>query len=135
VRAAFFDPVRFTVGLLSGASITELSREQHLARYGWNVDVPFIGSSGELTIRDVDADEVELEAVSGAMRGGRMVLTTSSADGPNTFAMLAARIDPSDGVPIVAAIESTDPAFRPGLVASGMLMAFRGLRRGLNEGH
>jgi hypothetical protein len=135
VRAAFFDPVHFTVGLLSGATITELAREAHLARYGWNVDVPFIGSSGELTIRDVDADEVELEAVSGAMRGGRMVLTTSAADGPNTYAMLAARLDPSDGVPIVAAIESTDPAFRPGLVASGMLMAFRGLRRGLNEGH
>lgn len=135
VRAAFFDPVRFTVGLLSGATITELSREAHIARYGWNVDVPFIGSSGELTIREVDADEVELEAVSGAMRGGRMVLTTSAADGPNTYAALAARLDPSDGMPIVAAIESTDPAFRPGLVASGMLMAFRGLRRGLNEGH
>jgi hypothetical protein len=135
VRAAFFDPVHFTVGLLHGATITELAREERLARYGWNVDVPFIGSSGELTIRDVAEDEVELEAISGAMRGGRMVLTTRPADGPNTYAALGARLDPSDGVPIVAAIESTDPAFRPGLVASGMLMAFRGLRRGMNEGH
>ncbi len=135
VRAAFFDPVHFTVGLLAGTRITELAREAHEARYGWNVDIPFLGSAGELAIRDVTEHEVELEATSGAMRGGRMVLTTGAADGPNTYASLAARIDPSDGVPIVAAIESTDPAFRPGLVASGMLMAFRGLRRGLNEGH
>lgn len=136
VRHAFFDPVTFCVGLLNGATLTELAREPGSARYGWNVDVPFLGSSGELVIRDVTADEVELEAISGAMRGGRIVLATRAADaGANTYATLAARLDPSDGVPIVAAIESTDPAFRPGLVASGLLMAFRGLRRGLNEGH
>ncbi len=135
VRLAFFDPVRFCVGLLNGATLTELAREPSSARYGWNVDVPFLGSSGELTIRDVTSDEVELEATSGAMRGGRIVLGTQPAGPTNTYATLAARLDPSDGVPIVAAIESTDPAFRPGLVASGLLMAFRGLRRGLNEGH
>lgn len=135
VRSAFFDPVRFCVGLLQGATLTELAREPTSARYGWNVDVPFLGSSGELTIRDVASDEVELEATSGAMRGGRIVLGTRPADAGSTYATLAARLDPSDGVPIVAAIESTDPAFRPGLVASGLLMAFRGLRRGLNEGH
>jgi hypothetical protein len=136
VRHAFFDPVTFCAGLLSGATLIELAREEGSARYGWNVDVPFLGSSGELVIRDRTADEVELEATSGAMRGGRIVLGTRAADGgANTYATLAARLDPSDGVPIVAAIESTDPAFRPGLVASGLLMAFRGLRRGLNEGH
>ncbi|MBX7190640.1 MAG: hypothetical protein K1X94_01195 [Sandaracinaceae bacterium] len=135
VRHAFFDPVSFCVGLLHGASLTELSREEGRARYGWNVEVPFLGSSGELLIRDVTTDEVELEATSGAMQGGRIVLGTRPADGTNTFATLAARLDAADGVPIVAAIESTDPAFRPGLVASGLLMAFRGLRRGLNEGH
>jgi hypothetical protein len=136
VRHAFFDPVTFCVGLLNGATLTELAREPGSARYGWNVDVPFLGSSGELVIRDVTTDEVELEAISGAMRGGRIVLGTRPADGgSNTYATLAARLDPSDGVPIVAAIESTDPAFRPGLVASGLLMAFRGQRRGLNEGH
>lgn len=135
VRAAFFDPVRFCVGLLAGASIRELDRSGPSARYEWNVDVPFLGSRGELTIRDVSADEVELEATAGALRGGRMVLETRPADGGHTFASLAARLDPSDGVPLVAAIESTDAAFRPGLVASGLLMAFRGLRRGLNEGH
>lgn len=134
VRAAFFDPVHFTTGLLSGASITEVSREAGLVRYRWAVDVPLLGSSGTMTIRDVTADEVELEATEGAMRGGRMVLTTRSVDPLTTYATLASRIDPSDGVPIVAAIESTDPAFRPGLVASGLLMAFRGLRRGLTEG-
>ena len=68
------------------------------------------------------------------MCGGRLLLTTTP-DGETTFATLAARVNPSDGVPIVAAIESTDPAFRPGLVASGLLMALRGLRRGLTEGH
>jgi hypothetical protein len=135
VRHAFFDPVSFCVGLLNGATLTELARDEVTARYGWNVDVPFLGSSGELAIRNVTADEVELEALSGAMQGGRIVLGTRPADGTNTYATLAARLDPSDGVPIVAAIESTDPAFRPGLVASGLLMAFRGLRRGLNEGH
>jgi hypothetical protein len=136
VRHAFFDPVTFCVGLLNGATLTEVARETGSARYSWNVDVPFLGSSGELVIRDVTTNEVELEATSGAMRGGRIVLGTQPADGgANTYATLAARLDPSDGVPIVAAIESTDPAFRPGLVASGLLMAFRGLRRGLNEGH
>ncbi len=68
------------------------------------------------------------------MRGRRIVLGTCPAGGGRTYATLAARLDPSDGVPVVAAIESTDPAFRPGLVASGLLMAFRGLRRGLTRG-
>jgi hypothetical protein len=135
VRAAFFDPVHFTVGLLSGASIRELSREERLARYGWSVDVPLLGSSGELTIRDLSSDELEIEATSGAMRGGRLLLTTRAESEWSTQATLAARIDPADGVPIVAAIESTDPAFRPGLVATGLLMTIRGLRRGLMEGH
>ncbi len=136
VRQAFFDPVRFTVGLLRGASISELERTERGTRYGWSVDVPFLGSSGELLIRDVTSDEVELEAIAGAMRGGRIVLGTAPAEGGySTYATLAARLDPADGMPIIAAIESTDPAFRPGLVASGLLMAFRGLRRGLNEGH
>lgn len=135
VRAAFFDPVRFTVGLLSGARITELSREERLARYGWSVDIPLLGSSGELTIRDLSAEELEIEATSGAMQGGRLVLTTRAEGEWSTQATLAARIDPADGVPIVAAIESTDPAFRPGLVATGLLMTIRGLRRGLMEGH
>ncbi len=134
VRGAFLDPPRFTVGLLSGARITELGREEHLARYRWDVDLALIGSSGELAIHDANEHEVELMATSGAMCGGRLLVTTAADDG-GTFATLAARIDPSDGVPIVQAIESTDPAFRPGLVASGLLMAFRGLRRGLSQGH
>lgn len=135
VRGAFFSPVEFSRGLLSGAEIHELSREERLARYGWSVDIPLLGSSGELTVRDVSPAEVELEATTGAMRGGRIVLTTRQESESSTIAMLSARIDPADGVPIVAAIESTDPAFRPGLVATGLLMTIRGLRRGLMEGH
>ena len=134
IRHAFFNVTTFTQGLLYGATITELGRNEHGTRYAWSVDLPFFGSSGQLAIRDIDDHDIELEATEGAMRGGRMVLRTAPAF-VGSWVTLSARLDPADGVPIVRAIESTDSAFRPGLVASGMLMAFRGLRRGLAEGH
>lgn len=136
IRRAFRDPVRFTVGLIRGASITELEELSDGARYRWDVNVPFLGSSGELTIRDVSESEIELEATRGAMRGGRIVLTTyPDDDGVSAYVSLATRLNPADGMPVIAAIESTDGSFRPGLVSSGLLMAIRGLRRGLNEGN
>ena len=134
IRHAFFDVTTFTQGLLVGATITEVARTERDARYAWNVSLPFFGSSGQLAIRDVSEHDIELEATEGAMRGGRMVLRTAPAF-VGSWVTLSAQLDPADGVPIVRAIESTDSAFRPGLVASGMLMAFRGLRRGLAEGH
>jgi hypothetical protein len=134
VRHAFIDVTTFTQGLLYGATITEVAHHENDARYAWNVDLPFLGSSGQMAIRNLNEHDIEMEAVEGAMRGGRMLLSTAPAF-VGSWVTLSAQLDPADGVPIVRAIESTDSAFRPGLVASGMLMAFRGLRRGLAEGH
>ncbi|MCS6856543.1 MAG: SRPBCC family protein [Sandaracinaceae bacterium] len=136
VRRAFEEPVDFCKNLLSGATLREIARTQGSSRYGWELKIPFFGASGEVEIRNLSEFSYDIEAVGGAMRGGRVHVVVHPADqGASSYVVFETRVDPADGLPLVRAVESTEAAFRPGLVASGLLMTFRGLRRGVNEGN
>src|SRR5690606_37396787 len=76
VRQIMLDPVAFTQALIAGSSATIRERTEDGVRFDWAVDIPIVGSGGGMTLRENEDRSIDLDAVSGAMDGGRWRFVT-----------------------------------------------------------
>lgn len=131
VRNAIRDPGGFTNGLLSGAHANILETGPDFTRFEWGIDLPLVGTSGEMRMSERSDGTHCLDATSGALEGAawRFWLT------PRDYGVIVTswgRFDLGDGLWLIDVVEDADPSFRPGLSSSAQLMMVRGLRARLS---
>lgn len=127
VRTAIRDPGGFTRGLLSGAHANILEETSDGTRFEWGIDLPLVGTSGEMTMSERADGTHCLDATSGALSGAawRFALTVRDY---GVIMTSWGRFDLGDGLWLIDVVEDADPSFRPGLSSSAELMMVRGLR-------
>lgn len=129
-RAAILDPAGFTQGLLQGAHATMLPSDDG-TRFEWGIDLPLVGTTGVMHMREQSDGVLALDGESGALGGARWRFRTRPRD-YGTLLLAWGRFDLGDGLWLVRVVEDADPAFRPGLSSSAELMMVRGLRTRLS---
>jgi hypothetical protein len=129
-RAAILDPAGFTQGLLQGAHATMLPSDDG-TRFEWGIDLPLVGTTGIMHMREQSDGILALDGESGALGGARWRFRTRPRD-YGTLLLAWGRFDLGDGLWLVRVVQDADPAFRPGLSSSAELMMVRGLRTRLS---
>ncbi len=133
-RAAMLDPQGFARGFLAGAHVTTLEESPETGtRFEWGIDLPLIGTSGQMRIHEHSDGLVHMDGVSGALAQARWRFQTTARP-YGALVLTWGRFDLSDGLWLVRVISDADPAFRPGLSAGAQLMMVRGLRARLQHG-
>ncbi len=122
------DPVAFTQALIAGSRATIRERTDNLVRFDWGVDLPIIGTSGAMTLREQQDRVIDLDAVSGAMAGGHWRFVTQPLSGNATGVLGWASFDVGTANFLLRAIVEADAGFRPGLSAATEIMMARALR-------
>jgi carbon monoxide dehydrogenase subunit G len=133
VRAAILDPAGFTNGMLSGAHANILEAGEAGTRFEWGIDLPLVGTSGEMRMSERSDGVLCLDATSGALSGAAWRYETL----PRSYGTLLTAwgtFDLASGLWLVDVVQGADPSFRPGLSASAELMMVRGLRYRLDRG-
>jgi hypothetical protein len=132
-RAAMLDPQGFTQGLLAGAHATILERDEHGTRFEWGIDLPLVGTSGQMQLGEASDGRVHLDGVQGALAAARWRFETTARP-YGTLVVTWGRFDPADGLWLLRVVTDADGAFRPGLGSAAQLMMVRGLRTRLIRG-
>lgn len=132
-RAAMLDPQGFTQGLLVGAHATVLERGEHGTRFEWGIDLPLVGTSGQMHLAEASDGRVHLDGVEGALAAARWRFETIERP-YGTLVVTWGRFDPADGLWLLRVVTEADGAFRPGLASAAQLMFVRGLRTRLIRG-
>lgn len=132
-RRAMLDPAGFTQGLVVGAHATVLEQRADETRFEWGIDLPFVGSSGQMLLAVRPDGRVHLDGVQGALARARWRFETVARP-YGTLVVTWGRFDPADGVWLMRVVTDADGAFRPGLASATQLMMMRGLRTRLLRG-
>lgn len=132
-RRAMLDPQGFTQGLLQGAHATILERDERGTRFEWGIDLPLVGTSGQMQLGEHDDGRVHLDGVQGALSAARWRFETVARP-YGTLVITWGRFDPADGMWLLRVVTEADGAFRPGLASATQLMMVRGLRTRLIRG-
>lgn len=134
VRSIMLDPVAFTQALIQGSSASiSGQRTDAGVRFEWRVDLPLVGTSGSMFLREHADDTIELAALEGAMQGGVWRFATSRLPSGATAVMGWARFEVADANFLLRAIVDADPGFRAGLSAATLVMMARALRIRLHQ--
>lgn len=128
VREIMLDPVAFTQALIAGSSATVRERTDEGVRFDWAVDIPIVGSGGGMTLRESADRSIELDAISGAMDGGRWRFVTQPLAGSATGVLGWAAFDVRSANFLLRALCEADASLGPGLSAATELMMARALR-------
>jgi len=132
-RTAMLDPAGFTQGFLQGARATVLERSPTETRFDWGIDLPLVGTSGQMLLRDTPGGRIQLDGVHGSLADARFRFETIARP-YGTLVVTWGRFDPSEGFWLLRVVTNADAAFRPGLAGAAQLMLIRGLRTRLIRG-
>lgn len=129
VRSIMLDPVAFTQALIQGSSASVADeRTPEGLRFEWRVDLPLIGTSGAMLLRERDGGLIELDAVEGALDGGRWRFETTSLPSGATGVFGWARFEVASANFLLRAVVEADRGLRAGLSAATEVMMARALR-------
>jgi hypothetical protein len=129
VRQIILDPVSFTQALINGSQASVRQRGEDGTLFDWRVDMPLVGTSGTMRLREAEDRRIHLDAEGGALAGGRWRFETQPGVAANVTMVLGwASFDVGDANFLLRAVVDADPAFRPGLSAATEIMMARALR-------
>ncbi len=126
VRSVMLDAERFGSALMPGASAKVVSTQGDTTTFDWGIDLPLVGVSGQMRMRD--APVVEIEAVKGALEGGRWLFETRELQRGVTLVTAWARFDLADSAWLVRRLAEIDPNLGHGLTVASEVMLVRALR-------
>ena len=132
VRDLMLDANAFGSALVPGSGAQVVERDGRLTTFDWSIDLPLIGTSGRMQMHD-DDPLLRIEAVDGALRGGRWHFETWPASKRTTFVAGWARFDVTDSTWLVRALANADPYLGHGMTAASEVMLVRALRKRAND--
>jgi hypothetical protein len=123
------EPEMFGKSLVPGSYTRVTKREGDLKTFSWGIGLPLIGTSGTMTLRGGDNGSVVLEAIDGALKGGRWHFDTPVMPSGEAIVVGYSRFDISKASWLIEKITSLDPVMGHGLAAATQVMLVRALRK------
>jgi hypothetical protein len=132
VHEVMLDTDAFGSALLPGSAATVVSKEGPVTTFDWDIDLPLVGVSGRMRMRDADP-LVAVDAVGGALAGGRWNFQTQALGKNATLVTSWARFDVRNSTWFVRRLVDADPYFVHGVSAASEIMLTRALRSRANK--
>jgi hypothetical protein len=127
VRDVMLDADGFGASLLPGSSAEVVSRKGATTTFDWDIDLPLVGVSGRMQMRDADP-VVAVEAIDGALRGGRWNFETTPLTQDATMISGWASFDVRTASWFMRSLADADPYLGHGMSAASQVMLMRALR-------
>jgi hypothetical protein len=127
VREVMLDANAFGSSLLPGSGATVVSREGAVTTFDWDIDLPLIGVSGRMKLRDTDP-VVAVDAVAGALEGGRWNFEVRELHKDATMISGWSSFDLRNSTWFVRKLADADPYLGHGMSAASQVMLVRALR-------
>jgi hypothetical protein len=127
VRQVMLDADAFGAALLPGSDAKVIARQGPLTTFDWNINLPLIGASGRMRVKDADP-WIAVDAVTGALEGGRWNFETRALNNQLTLLASWASFDVRNSTWLVRALADADPYLGHGISAASEIMLERALR-------
>lgn len=128
VHGIMLDADAFGAALVPGSGARVVAREGPVTTFDWSVDLPLVGASGRMRMRD-DDPVVAIEATDGALQGGEWRFETRALSKHATMVSGWASFDVTRSTWLVRALASADPYLGHGMTAASEVMLVRALRK------
>ncbi len=127
IREVMLDANAFGSALMPGSDATVVSSENGVTTFDWDIDLPLVGVSGTMRLRDKNP-VVAIEATDGALRGGRWHFETKPIGKRATMMSGWARFDLRKSSWLLRSLLNADPYLGHGMTAASEVMLLRALR-------
>jgi hypothetical protein len=127
VHDVMLDTDAFGSALLPGSAATVVSKEGPVTTFDWDIDLPLVGVSGRMRMRDRDP-LVEVDAIDGALVGGHWNFETFALSKQETIVTSWANFDVRNSTWFVRRLVEADPYLGHGVSAASEVMLVRALR-------
>jgi hypothetical protein len=127
VHDVLLDADGFGSALLPGSEAKVVSKEGEVTTFDWDIDLPLVGVSGRMRMKDHDP-VVAVDAVDGALEGGRWNFETHTFGKNTTIVSTWASFDLRNSTWFVRKLADADPFLGHGLTAASEVMLVRALR-------
>jgi hypothetical protein len=122
------EPEMFGKSLVPGSYTRVTKREGNQKTFEWGIGLPLIGTSGTMSMRN-DQGTVAIEAVEGALKGGRWRFDTPVLRSGEAVVVGYSQFDITKASWLIEKITSFDPVLGHGLAAATQVMLLRALRK------
>jgi hypothetical protein len=112
---------------MPGSAAKIVSQKAGVTTFDWNIDVPLVGVSGRMRMND-ESPRVAIDAVSGALSGGRWLFELAPVGDKATLVTGWARFDFSNSTWLLEKLLASDPYFGIGMTGASEVMLVRALR-------
>lgn len=130
VASVITDPSSFGDALIPGARarIVDPTATDGVL-FDWGVDIPLIGTSGRMRLRDVShGDVVEVDGVTGALHTGRWRFEQRGTPWHESYVVASGEFDIGDSAWLIRSLVSGCPDLGMGLAAAAQVMVVRAIR-------
>jgi len=132
VREVMVDTDAFGSALMPGSEATVVDRRDGVTTFDWDIDLPLVGVSGRMRMREGDSI-VAVDAIDGALRGGRWNFETAELSRDATMITGWASFDLRNSSWFLRALTDADPYLGHGMTAASQVMLMRALRSRANK--
>ncbi len=132
VRTVMLDADAFGSALMPGSGATVVAKQDGVTTFDWNIDVPLVGVSGRMRMRDTDPI-VAVEAVEGALSGGHWNFEMQELAPEATMLAGWASFDLRNTSWFLRALTDADPYLGHGMSAASQVMLMRAVRSRANK--
>jgi hypothetical protein len=127
VRSVMHDANAFGSSLIAGSHAHIVSQRADTTLFDWAIDLPLLGVSGQMRMRDQGAS-MQVDATQGALQGGRWTFDTAAIGQDATLVSGAARFDLAKSTWLLEKLVKADPFLGQGMTGAAELMLLRAVR-------
>jgi hypothetical protein len=122
------EPETFGKSLVPGSYTRVQERGEKKKRFTWGIDLPLIGTEGEMVLEEKPGDLVFIDATNGAMKGGKWRFATPTLPDGEVVVVGWSLFDISRAAWLIQKLAEVDPMMGHGLSAATQVMLLRALR-------
>jgi len=127
-REVMTDPREFGPALVPGAYARIVRQGDQDLDFEWGVNMPLIGTSGKMRLGETGDGTVSIDAIEGALEGGRWRFATETYPNGEAIVIGWADFDPADASWLIRAMVADDPPLGAGIAGGTSIMLVRGIR-------
>ncbi|MBW2463258.1 MAG: SRPBCC family protein [Deltaproteobacteria bacterium] len=127
-REVMTDPREFGPALVPGSYARIVREDDENLDFEWGVNLPLIGTSGKMRLGEADDGTVSIDAIEGALEGGRWRFATETYPNGEAIVIGWADFDPADASWLIRAMVADDPPLGAGIAGGTSIMVVRGIR-------
>jgi hypothetical protein len=122
------EPETFGKSLVPGSYTRVQERSDTKKRFTWGIDLPLIGTEGEMVLEEKPGNLLFIDATGGAMKGGKWRFATPTLPDGEVVVVGWSLFDISRAAWLIQKLAEVDPMMGHGLSAATQVMLLRALR-------